>query len=237
MSSDFVPLNEEELAALRELDTPTIANVLEPLDIRPRTEGFTRPEIRCVFPDMGTMVGYAVTLVISAARPAAGVPREKYLEAIVATPAPRVVVIHDRDYPNPIGSYWGEVQGNIAKGLGCVGTVTDGGVRDLKEVEALGFQFFAKEILVSHAYVHPEEIGIPVDVGGMSVHPGDLIVGDRHGVIQVPHDLARKLPEMARRSAKREAVMITAAQQPDVSVESLKAAMAKMQQMSVDDIH
>ena len=237
MSTDFVPLNDKELAELRELDTPTISNILEPLDIRPRTEGFTRPEIKCVFPDMGTMVGYAVTLTISAASPADGLPRDEYWKAILATPAPRVVVIHDRDYPNTIGSFWGEVQGNIAKGLGCVGTVTDGGVRDLKEVEALGFHFFAKEILVSHAYVHAEEIGIPVDVGGMSVHPGDLIVGDRHGVIQVPHDLARKLPAIARRWAVREAVMITAAQQPDVTVESLKAALAEMQNVSVGDIH
>ena len=237
MTTDFTPLNEQELAALRKLDTPTIANVLEPLDIRPRTEGFTRPEIRCIFPDLGTMAGYAVTLTISAARPAAGLPREEYLKAVLATPAPRVVVIHDRDYPNPIGSYWGEVQGNVAKGLQCAGTVTDGGVRDLEEVEALGFHFFAKDILVSHAYVHIEEIGLPVDVGGMHVHPGDLIVGDRHGVIQVPHDVARKLPEMARRAAEREAVIITAAQQPDVSIDSLKAAMAKMQQMAATDIH
>ena len=91
--------------------------------------------------------------------------------------------------------------------------------------------------IANHALQVAAEIGIPVDVGGMSVHPSDLIVGDRHGVIQVPHDLARKLPEMARRWAKREAIVITAAQQPDVSVESLKAAMARMQQTSVDDIH
>lgn len=237
MTTEFVPLNEQELAAIRQLDTPTIANILEPLDIRPRTEGFTRPEIKCIFPDMGTMVGYAVTLTISAARPAPGLSRDKYWEAVLATPAPRVVVIHDRDYPNVIGSYWGEVQGNIAKGLGCVGTVTDGGVRDLKEVEALGFQFFAKEILVSHAYVHAEEINIPVDVGGMSVHPGDLIVGDRHGVINVPHDVARRLPELAKASAARESIMIKAAQKPDVSVESLRAAMEAMQNFRPGDIH
>jgi len=237
LSNDFVPLNEEELAAIRELDTPTIANVLEPLDIRARTEGFTRPEIKCVFPDMGTMVGYAVTVTMSASSPGQGVSREEYFEAIAATPAPRVVVIHDRDYPNPIGSYWGEVQGNIAVGLKCVGCVTDGGVRDLKEVEALGFQYFAKEILVSHAYVHPEAVGIPVDVGGMRVEPGDLIVGDMHGVIQVPHDVARKLPELAADAAKRESIMITAAQEPDVTVDSLRAALAKMMAYRPGDIH
>jgi hypothetical protein len=146
------PLPPDLLEEIRKLDTPTISNILEPLNIRPWTEGFTRPEIRCVFPEMGTMAGYAVTLSISASSQGKALSRDRYWQAILDTPAPRVVVIHDRDYPNPIGSFWGEVQGNIARGLDCVGCVTDGGVRDLKEVEALGFQFFAKEILVSQGY-------------------------------------------------------------------------------------
>ena len=88
--------------------------------------------------------------------------------------------MHDLDYPNPVGSFWGEVQSNIHNRLGCVGTVTDGGVRDLDEMRAAGFFAFASEVLVSHAYVHLVDVSVPVTVGGLTVHPGDIVMGDQH---------------------------------------------------------
>jgi regulator of RNase E activity RraA len=135
-----------------------------------------------------------------------------------------MVVLHDLDYPATIGSYWGEIQGNIAKGLGCVGAVTDGGVRDLKEAEEMGFPFWAKEILVSHGYVHAVAYNVPVDVGGVYVQPGDLIAADLHGVIQIPIDAAERLPAAAEALAEQEAIVIGAAQAPGASVESLSNA-------------
>jgi regulator of RNase E activity RraA len=100
-------------------------------------------------------------------------------------PKPRVVVLHDIDNP-VVGSFWGEVNANIHRALACVGTVTDGSVRDLDEVEELGFHFFSSCVTVSHAYVHMIDFGIPVTVGGLTVKPGDLIMGDKHGVISIP---------------------------------------------------
>ena len=76
--------------------------------------------------------------------------------SILAMPGPRVVVMQDID-AQPIGSFWGEVQGNIHKALGCLGVVTNGGVRDMNEARALGFHFFANTVLVSHAYVRGRE--------------------------------------------------------------------------------
>ena len=112
---------------LKSIDTPTIANALELMDIRPRTEGFMRPEIRSVSPVTETFVGYAVTGVISARHKSPNaLERRDYYEAIEAIPTPRMVVLHDLDYPETVGSYWGEIQGNIALGFGCVGAVTDG---------------------------------------------------------------------------------------------------------------
>lgn len=229
MTDSSAPLTEEELAAIRALDTPTIANALELTDIRPWTDGFTRPEIKCMFPELGTTVGYAVTVEIAAAVPGRkALPRDQYWEAIVATPAPRVVVLHDRDYPNPIGSFWGEVQGNIAKGLGCVGAITDGGVRDLNEARAMGFQFHAKEVLVSHAYVHAEALGNTIEVGGLVVRPGDLIAADQHGAIQIPLEIARELPKLAAFLGDVEAVTIKAAQADVVTPDTLRAASAEV---------
>ncbi len=222
------PLSEELLAQLRKIDTPTIANALELMDVRPRTEGFMRPEVKSVSPVTGTVVGYAVTGVISARhRSPNALERRDYYEAIKAIPTPRMVVLHDLDYPATIGSYWGEIQGNIALGLGCVGAVTDGGVRDLKEAEAMGFPFWAKEILVSHGYVHAVAYNVPVDVGGVYVQPGDLIAADLHGVIQIPFAAAKRLPETARALAEQEAIVISAAQSPDVTINSLGNAWAE----------
>lgn len=146
LAKPISPLTDAELDAIRQLDTPTISNALELIDgLRPWTDGFTRPDIVCRFPEFKTVVGYAVTVEIAAAVPGRkSVPRDQYWESIVAQPAPRMIVIHDRDYPNPIGSFWGEVNGSIAKGLGAVGVVTDGAVRDMDEVREMGFQFLSR---------------------------------------------------------------------------------------------
>ncbi|MCH7739050.1 MAG: RraA family protein [Chloroflexi bacterium] len=202
-------LTAADLDALRALDTPTISNCLERLPIRPWTEGFMRPEIRSIMPRQKTVVGYAVTVTMSAVRQSdKPVSRRAYWEAILAIPAPRLIVVHDRDYPNPIGSYWGEVQGNIARALGAVGAITDGGVRDLKEAEEIGFPFWAKEVLVSHAYVHPESVNEPIDVGGIAVRPGDLLAADMHGVINIPFEAATRIPKIAKLEAESEGYII-----------------------------
>ncbi|MGA0276108.1 MAG: RraA family protein [Dehalococcoidia bacterium] len=228
MTDQAGPLSEELLAQIRKIDTPTIANALELLDILPRTEGFMRPEVKSITPVEDTYVGYAVTGVISARhRSPRALGRTEYWQAILDIPGPRMVVLHDLDYPNIVGSWWGEIQGNIALGLGCVGAVTDGGVRDLKEAEEMGFPFWAKETLVSHGYVHAVAFNVPVDVGGVFVQPGDLIAADRHGVIQIPIDAAPKLPALAEALAEQEAIQISTAQSGDVTVEKLAEALQK----------
>lgn len=225
MTAPQGPLTAEQLEAVSKLDTPTIANALEEMNIRPRTEGFLRPEIRCISPVAGTVVGYAVTGLISARhRSPKALGRSDYWDAIVAVPAPRMVVLHDIDYPDSIGSYWGEVQGNTALGLGCVGAVTDGGVRDLKEAEEMGFPFWAKDVMVSHGYVHALEFNVPIGIGGVLVRPGDLIAADIHGAIEIPIEAAAKLPEVARTLVQRESIVIKAAQSEGASPTTLAAA-------------
>ena len=112
-------------------------------------------------------------------------------------PGPRVVVVRDLDDPPGHGSLWGEVNATIFGALGCVGCVTDGCVRDLKEARAMGFQFFARGPGVSHAYVRVESAGQPVTVGGLRVSPGDLIHADQHGVLLIPREIAADLPAAA----------------------------------------
>lgn len=220
------PLSRDELAALARFTTPTVANAIEVFNLRPRTEGFMDSSVRCILPELGVMVGYAVTATIRAStpRPASAPSPLALYEEVLRYPEPRVVVIHDLDSPRPVGSYWGEVHASVFRGLGCAGTVTDGGVRDLDEVRGIGFHLFASCVLVSHAYVHLAEVGGQVRVGGLTVSPGDLVHGDQHGVLVIPHAIAREVPQAAAQVEQRERRIIEAARRPDFSPEKLAEA-------------
>ena len=220
------PLEPAVLERLRTYNTPTVSNAIEVFDVRPRNEGFMRPEIRCIFPQMGVMVGYAVTLKIQSVTPGAKgatIPHSAHWQDILKVPAPRVIVVEDLDEPSGLGSLWGEVNANMHKAMGCVGCVTNGSVRDLDEVEPLGFHFFASHIAVSHAYVHIVEVGTPVRVGGLTVRPGDLLQGDKHGVINIPLDLAARIPEGVKVVDTMERQIINYSQSPEFTVEGLTA--------------
>jgi 4-hydroxy-4-methyl-2-oxoglutarate aldolase len=194
---------DEIVEALRRYDTPTLANAIEELDVRPRDEGFANLDVRCMFPDLGVMVGYAATATIRARGPSHG-DQSALWSQVRAVPAPRVVVVQDLDQPPAHGALWGEVNASVFLALGCVGVVTDGSVRDLDEVRGMGFHFFARGPGVSHAYVRVESVGEPVRVGGLEMRPGDLVHADQHGVLLVPKDIAGELPAAADRVIERE---------------------------------
>ena len=215
-------LTPEELAAIRAITTPTVCNAIETFDVRLRNERFMDSTIQSRFPELGAMVGYAVTITIRASvPPEREIPAPQVWDEMDRVPKPWVVVIDDLDYPRPIGSYWGEVNGSVYKALGAVGTVTNGGVRDLPEVRATGFHFFSSCILVSHAYVHVVEVGGPVTVGGLTVRPGDLLHGDEHRVTSIPLEIARELPKAARDLEARERKLIDYARSDAFSREGL----------------
>jgi 4-hydroxy-4-methyl-2-oxoglutarate aldolase len=180
------------------------------------------PEIECVFPELEPMIGYAVTAIISANSPEGRrIQPPQWWEEILKIPEPRVAVIHDINNP-VMGSFWGEVNANIHKALGCVGTVTDGSVRDLDEVREMGFHFFSSCVSVSHAYVHLVEVSIPVKVGGLVVRPGDLIQGDKHGVISIPMEIARDVSKAAQLVEDWERRVINFCKSSEFTVEGLK---------------
>lgn len=183
-----VMLTTDQLNLLRITNTPTISNAMEKLGIRDWNEGFTRGKIRAVYPELGVMVGHAVTVTMrSVQKPAKKVALKEYWDHIASIPAPRVVVVQDLDDP-PVGALWGEVNANIHRALGCIGVVTNGTVRDVDDVQPLGFHFFAAGIAVSHVWAHIEDFNKPVIVDGMAVRPGDLIHADKHGAITIPVD-------------------------------------------------
>ncbi|MFQ5896841.1 MAG: RraA family protein [Candidatus Methylomirabilia bacterium] len=220
-----MPLTEHNLNALRKVTSPSVANAIETFQLRPRSEGFMSSEIRALFPEVGPLVGHAVTALIRAeSAPQEGHRASTFAwwEYILSIPAPRVVVVHDLDDPRGQGAQWGEVQASIHKALGCVGVITDGSVRDLDEVRTLGFQFAAAHVSVSHAWVHMVDFGLPVKVGGLWVRPGDLLHFDQHGVVSIPPEITAKIPDAVAKVEAGERRIIQACQAEDFSVEKLK---------------
>jgi regulator of RNase E activity RraA len=220
-------VSESQFAFLRSIDTPTVCNLIEIVAPERRGAGYTVANLHCPFPDLPPMVGFAKTVTIRSRNKVSGASytqkRMDYLDYVAAEPRPSVVMIEDKDEPAGYGAFWGEVQTNVHKALGCLGTVTNGSIRDIAQV-AEGFQMLAGSISPSHAYVHVVEFGVPVTIHGMEVDSGDLIHADRHGAVVVPADQIDAMKTALDGLAKQEARIISAARAPGATVESIKAA-------------
>ena len=223
-------VSKEEFEFLRSIDTPTVCNLVEIVTPARRGAGYTVRHLHCPFPDLPPMVGFARTVTIKA-KDAFGMGdasyiqrRLDYLDYVAAEPRPTVMVIEDLDEEPGYGAFWGEVQSNVHQALGCLGTVTNGSVRDIPMIPP-GFQMLAGSIGPSHAYVHMVEYGGEVNVHGMTVRSNDLIHADRHGAAVVPADKIGAMKTALVGLSEREAKIIKAARAPDMTVEKLKAAI------------
>lgn len=222
-------LNPGEIESLRRLNTCQVADAIESIDVRLRNEGFMDSSVHCIFPNLPPMAGYAVTARIRTSEPPmtgnAYPDRTDWWSYLLTIPVPRVVVLEDMDRHPGIGSCAGEVHAHIFKALGCVGLVTNGAVRDLQAAESIGFCFFAGNVAVSRVYFHMLEFGVPVEVGGLRVQPGDLLHGDRHGVISIPASIARSVPAAAARVLALERRVLEVADSQNPSLEELREAV------------
>ena len=222
-------LTKKQVEFLQSIDTPTVCNLLEMVAPERRGHGYTVRHLHCPFPDLPPMVGFAKTVTMRAQHKVplgeAGYMNKRldYLDYVAAEPRPSVVVIEDLDDIVGFGAFWGEVQTNVHKSLGCLGTVTNGSVRDIPMIPA-GFQMLAGSIAPSHAYVHVVDFGIDVNIHGMAVKSGDLIHADRHGAVVVPPGSIDAMPAALEKLNAKEAQIINAAKS-GAGVEAIKAAM------------
>jgi regulator of RNase E activity RraA len=229
MRMDAPPPTPAELAALAAFDTPTICNALEVVLPESRGRGYTTRPAVCGFPELKPVIGYARTARIRAKSPSA-LPaaearelRHDYYRYIDAGPKPSLVLIQDLDGPDAgYGAFWGEVQSAIHRGLGALGVITDGSVRDI-DAWAPGFQFLAAMVGPSHAYVHIVDFGGDIEVLGMRVRSGDVVHADRHGAVVIPAAAIRELPAAVEKVARREASILAVARAPDCTAERLIA--------------
>ena len=221
------PLTDADLAALRALDTPTVCNALEMVAPDRRGGGYTVAPFVCPRPELGPMVGYARTATIRAMYPSTRSAAEStevrldYYDHIGSGPGPTVTVIEDLDAHPGYGAWWGEVNTSLHLGLGSLGVVTNGSIRDIDDC-APGFGMLAGSVGPSHAWVRVEEHGVTVTVHGMTVRPGDLIHADRHGAVVVPLDVATAVPAAAADIATNERRLIQASREPGFSSDVIR---------------
>jgi regulator of RNase E activity RraA len=204
-------LSAADLELLRKFDTPTICNVVELYDLRPRTAGYTDARIQACYPKLPPMVGYASTATFrSASPPRSGNVYSGLAEQVASfaeLPGPAVVVFQDLDSPVASATF-GEVMCTTYKAFGAAGLITSGAGRDLDQVEPLHFPCYSDGTICAHGYCHIPAINVPVHVGGVAIHPGDLLHGDRNGVTTIPHEVASEVAHACADYMAAEAVVL-----------------------------
>jgi regulator of RNase E activity RraA len=205
-------ITDETLRQLEEFDSCSISNAIEQFRVRTRNDGFVDGSVHCIFPEFPPKAGYAATARIrSSSTPVTGrcyYDRADWWSYVQTVPGPRFIVLQDIDHSPGFGALFGEVHSNICKALNCAAVVTNGAVRDLPGVRNTGLQLFAGNVAVSHAYAHIVDFGEPVEIGGLQIKPGQLLHGDRHGVVCVPLEIAAEVPRVASEMATTEKELI-----------------------------
>jgi regulator of RNase E activity RraA len=188
---------------LKRWNTPTIYNGWEQITRHDfARDAFNLEETHDFMPQMGPMVGYAVTVVC---QPGNGEHRKtnphawkEYRRHVASQKGPKIVIVQDLDKPATYGAFWGEVNSNIHRALGCVGTICDGAIRDVDDMNAAGFKAIARRLAVGHAHSLPIRWNVEVEVFGRTIQPGQLIHADKHGFLAVPFGDESGLLEASR---------------------------------------
>lgn len=211
-------LTAEQLASLATYDTPTVCNAIELFDVRPRNVGYMNREIEACYPHLPAMVGYAATATFrSLQAPRKGdayAGLDQQVERFSELPGPAVVVFQDLDQPVAAATF-GEVMCTTYQAFGAVGLITSGAGRDLDQVAALNFPAFTNGTICSHGYCHIPQIHVPVSVGGIMIHPADLLHGDRNGVTTIPPEIATEIPDVCCEVMEAEEIVLGYLRGPD----------------------
>jgi regulator of RNase E activity RraA len=235
-----IPLTLAQIEQLKTFETCLIADAIESFGVRLRNEGIAKAGFRCFFKSFPPMVGYAATCKVRSADPpivgSRYEERTDWWKHIAGIPSPRVVVMQDIDDPPGTGAFFGKVHVSIMMALGCVGAVTNGAARELPGIEASGFQVFASRLAISRAYIHVVEFGRPVEVGGLTIQPGDLIHGDRHGIVTVPQELVPRLPAVARAIGEKKQQLIELTRKPGATDEEFSRGLKEILGFNPDSL-
>jgi len=215
---------------LKTVDTPTLSNAIETLRVRTPCAGFAPRQIACLFPQFGRMVGYAVTAQVETMTAAAAEERKVFMslfEEVMNSPKPAVVAFQEIGPHADFAAHCGEIMATIFQRLGAVGLVSDCAVRDIPEVRALHFHYFARGAVASHANFHIVRVGVPIQVKGLGIRPGDLLHGDENGLLVVPKEGLEKLPAAVEGVRSKERALMEFVRGPAFTFEGLRERMLK----------
>ena len=224
---------------LTTVDTPTISNALDLYRGDRSAEGFTRSPVVCSNKNLKPIIGVAKTAKIKASIKSSLTTSElndirlnyyEYMSTITDPTFKNICVIEDSDWPNPVGAFWGEVNVSLHKGLKLEGTLTNGLLRDLGDIDE-DYMVLASAIGPSHAYVHVVEYNIDVNLFGLKIKPNDVIHADRHGAVIIPRDALEILPKAIQFMKDKEEIIIKATKEKDFNFEKLKIAWQKANSM------
>ncbi len=221
-------LSPTVLKKLASFDTPTICNIIELFDVRPRNIGYMDDRIKANYPEMPAIVGYAATATFRSDAPAPG--KQGYgdiamqIERFAELQGPPIVVFQDLDQPSA-AAVFGEVMCSTYQAFGALGLITNGAGRDIDQVRAIGFPIFTNGTICSHGYHQIPDIHVPVHVGGMMIYPNDLLHADINGVTTVPHEIAAEVADIGDEFVATEAIIIDLVQAGCASPAQLREAM------------
>lgn len=226
-------LTTEQLAKLAQVDSPTVANVIELFEVQSRIAGYSNHTLKAVYPQLPPAVGYAVTATFRSAYPA--IDKDAYggmaqlIEQGMAIDGPRFIVFQDLDEP-AISATYGEVMASTFQAFGYAGLITSGAARDIEQVRAMSFPCWASGTIVSHGYNHILAGNVPVNVGGLSVLPGDLIHADANGIVNIPQRIAAGVAELCQPFVDAENIVIGYLRAGNATLAGYKAAQAHMRE-------
>jgi 4-hydroxy-4-methyl-2-oxoglutarate aldolase len=224
-------ISQETLQKLQRFDTPTICNLIELFDVRPRNRGYMDGRIVAAFPEMGPIAGFAATATFRSGEP----PRQgdaygdlgQQVEQFATLSGPPIVVFQDLDDP-PVAATFGEVMCTIYQAFGAAGLITSGTGRDLEQVRAIGFPVFTNGTICAHGYNHIPQVHVPVRVGGLTVVPDDLLHADCNGVTSIPVDIASEVADIGDEFVAAETIVLEAMRRGTPTPALLAAARAEM---------
>jgi 4-hydroxy-4-methyl-2-oxoglutarate aldolase len=227
----MTPLTDEQFQAILRYDTCRVADAIETFEIRLRHQGLARPGLSWMCPSLPPMLGYACTSRMKTSHPPIDgrsyLDRTDWWQDLAALPKPLIAVIEDVDETPGFGSVAGQVHSTILQRLGCTGLVTNGAVRDMRALEAMGFGVLASGASPSHAYAHVVDHGLPVDIHGLRIQPGDLLFADRHGLVQIPLEIAAQIPAAIDRQRGRVQSIIDLCRSSEFSLERLESEVSR----------
>ncbi len=224
-------LNTTVLEKLATFDTPTICNIIELFNVRPRNTGFMNDRIKAAFPEMGPIVGFAATATFRSDAAPSGEDgyssNEDQVELFDTLSGPPIVVFQDLDDP-AVAATFGEVMCTTYQTFGAVGLITSGAGRDLDQVRAIHFPVFTSGTICAHGYCHFPQINVPVRVGGISVMPNDLLHCDVNGISTIPVSIASEIVDIGDEFVAAEGIILDALRSPAPSLARYREARREM---------